>query len=475
MAQASTNRSSGMASGSDTTVDTEGPILLFDGHCGTCKQLAHRTRNEADELEIHALTTPTAQSLLAEFYPNGWEHDFYLITDGKCKKGMRAVPSIARLTGIRSFGGLVKQFMSLESADEGCGCDDDHEHSADADSGFSRRKFVGAASAAAASVPFTGVGAAQAGANLQDPPEDLEVHVARISRDGTGGYEVDIQTRPDLARSEHGLKENDIGRERLLGGDKPKEPEPDVNVKEIVSSDSQELSARSLGTATASVGRMDKEIAVDNPDRDMRHVLDVRSGATAQTTQYYGTVDHERFGMQLNIAKGPAKRGDTTDVFSTMSGSVEHDVSQPLVDFMVADFDGQASETIQSYGTAATALADFYAERGNTDMAGVYREVATNADALYAEFDGNIDESLELESNIVPVSGLPGYEGFAEPPEYSDVDSAEVTGQGCSFSCSCPGGTCCGCGLGCGVCAPSPCSFCYCCYVGCGCGYECCF
>lgn len=459
----------------DEQVELSDTVLLYDAMCGMCRTLAYKFRESAKEdVEIVALSSPKAEQILGEFYPNGWEHDYYLVSDGTCRKGIRALPHVGKIAGVRNSGALIKEYASHTLQSSQCDeCDQDHDHSeqqSGADNGsigsaVSRRTFAGMLSAAAVPLsPLSGLASATDDQQYPRPPADLRVRVATVTQDGNDGFETTIQSRPDLIRSQHALKGKSSSSEEDSGSSQ-------------ASSETTTLSEGSLASGDpVQVQKMESAIQLPDPDPKMRTAMEKAGDRQlVRTTSYHGFVDHERYGLNVHTGRGPAVTEDEgPTVATTMAGIIEHDVAQPIIDYIVVDIDDvQVATHTRAYVEASEALAQFYAGNDNMQMGTLYKEIANGMREVQDEFEGNVtDQQFVPSSSYVAISGLPQFEGFAELPEEGQSD--EVTGYACSLSCGCNFKTCCSCGVGCGLCLPSPCKACGCCVAGCACSVSCC-
>ncbi|HEX9492792.1 MAG TPA: hypothetical protein VGA33_05990, partial [Thermoanaerobaculia bacterium] len=76
----------------------EKPVLLYDAKCQICRNLALKLQyNARKPVEIIALSDPEAAKMLERFYPDGWKHDFYLVQNGSCRKGLGALPKLTSI------------------------------------------------------------------------------------------------------------------------------------------------------------------------------------------------------------------------------------------------------------------------------------------------------------------------------------------------------------------------------------------
>lgn len=436
-----------MRPATDATTGDEA-VLLYDSHCQVCRQLAHEVRRYApDRIELVALSEPAAADILSEFYPDGWEHDFYLVEDGVCRKGARSLPRLSRIVGMSEFGSLVGEYATYKLRRRDCeqGCDD-HDHDGAGGPDVSRRSFASMLSAAALPVmyPLSKLSDGGPGDRAARPPRDLDVHVARVRPDGRDGFQADVRPCPDCVRPEPFEADESAG--------KP------VDMEVL---DEAVLRDASLdGDGTLQVRRTDKSVEPEAVDGKLRQAIVDYGASGGTTTTYHAMADHPRFGVGLNVGHGPAVVDGTPGAATTMSGKIEHDVARQVVDFVTYDGPtGDVATRLEAHRVGFEALGEFYAGRGDGRMADVFAEIADGWTEVSAAFVAAVDDPrLDPVKDHVAVSGIPGFVQYVTPPASRHH---QVTGFDCS--CSCCVGCCCGCGCGCG------CSLCTGCICGCGC------
>lgn len=466
--------------------------VVYDGQCQVCRQLAFKLRDTSNgTIDILPLESPEAEELLQLFYPNGPEHDFYFVKDGSCSKGLRTIPKIARATGIRDFGGLVKEYVILKNRSNqsgDCDCDshsDASKASNTSESGrpITRRAFTGAMTAGIATL-MSGSALGSRTANTW-APQNLRVHVARVTKDGNGGFETTIEKRQDLIHSEDPLKDESRSEESIQ--DESTNRDANSSAEEL-SSDSTNLATGTIGSnGEVSVDRVTSVLDIEGADADLRTAASMKGiddGMLAQTTQdigsltqtevYSGTIDHRRFDLRIHAGNGPAvtKAGEAK-VQTTMAGEIQHDLAVPVIDYVVSDIDNATvSQHTEAYIAGVEQLKQFHNGANLGGVEEVYDSIQDGLNETKRHFAESVDEDqLVAVSNHIGISGIPGFHQYALPPE--DDQSDVVTGQSCGAECGCYIDLCCGCGLDIGVCT-TPIKLCGCCVAGCGCGIECC-
>lgn len=444
-------------------------FIVYDGKCQICRRLALKVNNKSgDDVSILPLESPEAEELLGRFYPEGPGHDFYFVNGGSCSKGLRAVPKIVQKTGIREFGGLMSEYFDLkylasDSAD--CSCDQDDTSAPVASSasngGLSRRAFAGVAAAAATTLmPGTAVGREQERIRT-GLPRDLEVRVATVTRDGQGGFDTSISSRPDLIHEPPSFDE---------GGESKSQRASSV-----------ERSTEEINLERGPFGK-DGQLSIDK----VSHTYDVKNAASeiqqaaklqddvaddaGKMDIYGGVIDARRFELAVNVGHGPALlEGDDPGIATTMASKVQHDLAYPAVDFVVTEIpDASVSEYIDAYVAGVDSLQSFYSENGISEMASVYGDVGEGLRKARNSFARSVDNpDLTPMSSYLGISGVPNFSRYALPPKESQPPIE--AGASCDSGCGCGADVCCGCGLGAGVCTAPIGKICGCCVIECSC------
>ncbi len=456
---------------------SNGGIVVYDGKCDICRQLASKINNlSGDDVSILPLESQDAQELLERFYPEDPGHDFYFVNEDSCSKGLRAVPKIVQATGVREFGGLMTEYFdlkSLASQSEDCSCDQDGMSAPAVSSAsggrLSRRTFAGVAAAAATTLmPGTAVGRQQE--RIQTgPPRDLEVRVATVTRNGRGEFDTDINNRPGLAHKPPSFDEKAEKESKSQRASSVSRSTDEVNLaKDTFGEDGQLRIDRvsSVYDLTNADSRVQQAARLQDDVADDAGKMDV----------YSGVVDARRFELAINVGRGPAVlEGNTPDIATTMASKVQHDLAYPAVDFVLPKTpDASATEYIDAYAAGVGSLQSFYSENGISEMASVYGEVKEGLRKARSSFVRSVDGSgLTPMSSYLGVSGIPNFARYALPPEESQP--IVTKGISCGSGCGCGIELCCGCGLGIGVCTAPIGKICGCCVLDCSCDIiECC-
>ncbi|PSP78492.1 hypothetical protein BRC81_08090 [Halobacteriales archaeon QS_1_68_20] len=456
---------------------TSPPVLIYDADCSLCQELAYKVRVASDStIDLVALSEPEAERLLAEHYPDGWDEDFYLVEAGRCHKGPKALPRIARHVGLRSFAALVGDYSSYKLQSRKCDHDHDHDEAdhdvtAEANVQSTNRRTV-MSSMGAAAVPLLYPTSKLSGLDSplsQSPPEDITVNVATVEPDGDGGFTVDVSEHPEaLRRSRPDPKGT-----------------PHVGMEDV---DEQELHSGSLDAGgSVRIRRQDKRAFVKEPDAVSPQV-EQALGRRDEARIYSIQVDHDRFGIGVNLSHGSMVTDAGPTEGASMSTRINHDIAEPVVDFVTyRNVDaGDLDRHLDAYAAGIGALSEYHAEDGKQRLADVYRDVVENKTELRDHVSGTLDDDLRPVENHVAISGIPDFLQYVETPraaeqayfhadhEHSAVASNVVSGMSCGCACCCNCCCDCGCGCGCGLCGCT-CGCGCCCGCGCSCGCGCCW
>lgn len=436
---------------------TARPTLLYDSKCSICSELAYKARSLSENpLEIVSLTDPEADELLSDLYSEDWEHDFYLVEGNSVRKGKRALPRLSRIVGVKKFSGLVGDYASAKLQSSSHSHDSDCEH-AEGSSTLSRRRFSTAMSAVGLSALMPLQKLSDEGAELQSPPSQFTVSVARVEQTN-GGYDVSVEER------------NDLVRDVTATQDRVSEQSDDRARPELITKDRDDL----LDVEKNGVKRQVRKTVEDVEPAGVSQAYQDAIEKQDETRTYSITGDHPRYGLGLNLGYGPMVTEDGPTAGATLSGKVNHDVANSHVDFVVFEGTEDAVTHLEGYAEGIRALADYHVDAGRGKMAGLYRSVSNDMRRYAKDFDDVADAEFEVLANHVALSGVPGFTKYVQSPDQRGSDGNDVVeGYDCDCSCSC--GPCCGCycGCGCGVCGCSCDCFC-CCEYGCGCGCGCC-
>lgn len=447
-------------------VETEPPALVYDAGCSICHELAYKIRIASGaSIDLVALSDPEAERLLAEHYPDGWTEDFYLIETNRVRKGINALTRIVRHVGLRSFASLVGDYTTHKLQTRNCD-HNDHDHAVleEAVDGptTTRRALVSAISIGAVPLLYPTSKLSKLDSPLSGaPPEKIAVNVAEVSPDGDGGFMVEISQHPDAVRSSH---PNPSGSPRV----------------DMHAVNEEELDSEDLGNgADMRIRRADKRAEVIRPDKASNEIKEAITESN-EVTIYTGQLDHNRFGVGVNMGHGPVVTNAGSSVATTLSTRINHDVADPVVDFIM--YQDEATTAIgphvDAYAVAIDALADFHDERRGSGLASVYRTIADNMGEFGDRLQASIDGELRPVANQVAISGIPDFTQYVEVPTViktprGDQGTVIVKGTSCGCGCCCNCCCSCGCGCGCGLCGCT-CGCGCCCGCGCSCSCGCC-
>lgn len=452
--------------------------LLYDAKCQICRNLALKVQTHARKpLAIVALTDPEASRMLEKFYPDGWDHDFYLLENGSCRKGISAVPKLVRTLGAKKFGSLLAEYASFRLARQTCDTKaKKHDHGSSDGNGHhhdvpTRRRVL----AYAAAAPLLALSKVpkltdpfEPGGGREEKLPDLSVNLAVVWRDDSGHLHAQVRSLKNAVRSESGFTKKStnskiVGRDHKILEQSPNfGGEPRVGV----------LAAR------------EPQFALK-----MSH-MDVDAEGEKRFMDTWGyAADYGRFSVTLNLGNSTVGTPRGTEVAATMSGMIRHDMALPMVDVVAFVGTEDALTQIQGYTVGVRALRDFHAQAGRSRVAELYASVEEGVAGAVDVYRRNLTEVLSPVKSKLVISSMPELMQFVDvQSELQRIrgeilstrigtnaggDAAIAIQGGCDCSCSCD--CCCGCGCGCG------CGFCgcmciceCCCSCGCSCGCGCC-
>src|SRR6266571_4230550 len=427
------------------TVISEGGVvmlLLYDHKCTFCRNLAYKIHlSTAKTVDIRALSDPEAARILEKFYPEGWSHDFYIVENGACRKGLRALPKLLKTLGPARFGSALAEYLTFKLSQTSCELRHDG-HGVQ----VSKRNLL----KYAAMTPVL-YGAAKL-PKLEEPfresPGGILVHIAEVdprgSRDyAARAYRCDQCLRPT---SHYGV---------APAGSKTRTLEESVLREATVRSSSLNGS----GTASPRVRQsvIESERSVDG--QVLRRTM----------TMHNGLLDDPRYNVSINVGYGPVTTAARTAQAASLAGMIGYDLPVPVADFVV--YHGAEGEDVARHLNAYVAgireLSRLHAEEGRTELARLYGQIESGVGLVASAFDEAVPERRVPIKNKLTISPMPEVLRYVELPSNLDVRV-----QGCTCSCSCCCGCCCGCGCGCalGFCLPPGICTCCCgCVCGCGC------
>ncbi len=405
-------------------------LVLYDSKCSICRSLAYKIHFLTEKnVEIQSLYSPEAEAMLGRFYPNGWKHDFYVVHNGTCRKGLRALPGLMRSVGLKRMASLAAEYGSYKLAPKACG-------PANGDVVESKRRLLKIAALSPLVYGFSKVRLEEPFA--QGPAEGFAVNVAEVTRDETGfrakAYRCTHCNR--AAVEEKGLPPG--ASTRLLGSD--------TLAEDALAG----FAAKAQGLANFMIRRVEYEREMPEGGERKRE----------QRTVHSAVLDHPLYNLAVNVGQGRT---------TMLAGMARHDLPLALLDYVIfrPAEEEDAVTHLAAYQTGIRQLAKLHRREGRQPLARVYDEMAEGFGVLGERFDAAVSERLVPAKNEIVITSMPEMLRFVQKP--SHLQHAE---KACDCSCSC--NFCCGCGCSLGFCLEpvSPCG-CDCC-LACGCGCGCC-
>src|SRR4051812_30530729 len=159
-------------------------ILFYDSKCQICRKLAQKIYFSSQQaVEIKPLASEEARQTLDRFYPDGWAHDFYVVHDGTCTKGLPALPKLARAVGLRRMTSLLGEYASYQLSPRTCG---------PAEVQTSKRNFIKYAAMTPLLAGFSKLAAAAPLMDAHSEGNGFLVHVAEVHGDDTGAFQPKV-------------------------------------------------------------------------------------------------------------------------------------------------------------------------------------------------------------------------------------------------------------------------------------------
>jgi hypothetical protein len=407
-------------------------LLLYDSKCSLCRSLAYKIHFFAENgVQIVPLSSPEAHEVLNRFYPDGWPHDFYVVQNDTCRRGVRALPALFGLLGPRRTAAIMAEYGYLQlskAKPQTCG-------NAALEGIPSKRNFL---KLAALSPLLYGFSRFRGEDPIESPRGGLikgfQVNVAEVERNGdkfsVRAYECDNCKRREAFK----------GRKVMTG----------MSAHLIENATLREQAVPHLAVNGSAVPHL-KVKRVETETQSS-------SGASKRQTVYAGLLDHPSYGLSVSA-------GDTQK--SSVAAMARHDVPLPVLDFVIFRTEGDDSDGyFAAYARGVEELERLHAGQGRREMVQAYREIRKGLLSLQGPFRDAVGGSLLPTRNELLLTSMPEALKFYRSPVRANAEAGP-----CDCSCSCA--TCCGCGCTLGVCiSPLPCD-CDCC-IGCGCGCGCC-
>ncbi len=415
-------------------------LLVYDHKCPLCRNLAYKIHfNAGGKIDIKALSDPDVVPILQKFYPNGWTHDFYVVHDGVCRKGLRGLPKLLRSLGLKNSAALLSEYSRYKLA-----------RAASAGNGFqqSRRNVL---KFTAASPLLFGFSKFSLPDPFQSPPQNgFSVHVAQVQqREEYGGWTTTAWRCDECVLSSPRFGQGGTGTTTLAN---------EVTLLDTTLSGGDENHNQS----TLRVLRRTLESSAVRDGVSVPGVVEV----------YTSLLNHPRYNITLNISRG----GLTGKPLETaITGMIGHDVPLPNVDYVVFEnsYKLYATDYLPAFDQGLQNLKKLHFQEGSHALGQVYEEIGNGLRILKVKLEQIVPETLVPQHDKLVITSLPELMKFAELPPTVKVGELFALGCGCSCSCCCGAGGCCGCGCSLGVCIPSPICGC-CCGFGVGCGCGCC-
>lgn len=419
-------------------------LLLYDHKCNLCRDLAYKIHiNTRKEVAIKSLSDPETLEILHRFYPAGWSHDFYVIDEDVCAKGVRALTKLLRPLGARGMIELLSEYSAFKLSRKTT-ARQRNGHQA------SRRKML---KYAALAPVISGLSKLSLADPYTSTSEDFRVHIARVTANGSTGWNTEcwrceecIQSTPTFKQGRMDVKQS--GRITVL-------------------KDTSSAFVSSAGVANLKIIKTDltAEVFRDKVpvERDM--------------TIYAAILDHSRFKISFNVGNGPVKTttGDL-DKATTVSALITHDLPIANVDVIGFESSYQLNATYypEAYTEGIKSLAGLHQKNGSNSLSRLYGEIAASMSIVKSELSNVVpDDFVPIHSKGI-ITSLPQLMKFVDVPS-SLVHFGNTIQGGCDAGCKCNCSACCGCGCGFGLelCTDGdPCG-CGCC-IGCACDCSIC-
>ena len=428
------------------------------------------------------LMAAEGKAVLDELYPTGWKWDFYLVSGGRSRRGMWALPGLTRVLGVRNVLSLMRDYaVSYVRAGSSPRC------GVAAVNPESRR----AAIKAALLLPFfTGLSRLPISTRPSAPSRGGSklVHIARISNSAS----IDVE-QCDAC----------VEQEISPGIALPKEASAPPTPTPVVKRSFEQRSREPL---------LDRTAALFPSEDPVRIVLErvsyelVRHDATGPVSEadlslFSGGVVDPAFNLSLTVADDGA---------TSIGGICRHNVPGFTIDYLVWTGPAASSGTIAAgYGAALRRLATVHSGAGRVDLGTSYERMAAALTQLSAHLDELVPVAFAPLRNELIVTSMPDLMRSVSLPDdlpiprrpqagtqstlaalppsgeddviggpYVAPEPPRGTDFACSFGCSCDcfASACLSCGCGFQFCVPAvPICSCGTCFsvFGCSCGICC--
>jgi hypothetical protein len=408
-------------------------LLLYDAKCSLCRTLAQKIHFVTEKkVEILSLSAPKAATVLEKFYPEGWPHDFYVVENGSCRRGVRALPKLLRSVGVKHMAGILSEFGQYKLSPRSCaqGNGDTAQ--------ISKRNML---KLAALSPLLYGFSKVKGEDPFEKPLDGFLVNVAEVEKHGVDEFRAHAYRCENCQRIP-----------KKLAGAAPRSQMHMIE-DSVLAEDAVQRLATKAGGASFKVKRIQFARETEGNGKTSRVV---RSLHTA-------LLDHPRFGISMNFGQSEV---------TSLAAMATHDLPATVLDWVVFRTEAEdASAHFAAYAEGVRALAQLHDRKGRTELSDVYLQIAEGFAEMPARFEKVVGSNLAPLRNELIITSMPEALRFVQfPPDLKRAD-LKAAAAGCDCSCSC--NACCACGCGLGIClTPFPC-FCDCC-ISCGCGCGCC-
>jgi hypothetical protein len=367
---------------------------------------------------------------------------FYVIHDGLCVKGIRALTKLLRPLGARGMVGLLPEYSAFRLSRRTNGSGNGHQSS--------RRQML---KYAALAPVITGLSRFSLADPYKSTSEDFRVHIARVTANGSTEWNTEcwrceecVLSKPVFKQGRMDVKQS--ARKTIL----------------------KDTTAFASGEGVANLKVIKTDLTAEF----------LKDGATVERdmTIYAAILDHPRFKISFNVGNGPVKTttGDV-DKATTVSALITHDL--PIANIDIIGFENSyqlnSSYYPEAYTEGIRSLAKLHQKNGSNSLSRLYEEIAASMAIVKSELSNVVpDDFVPIHSKGV-ITSLPRLMKFVNVPA-SLVHFGNTIQGGCDAGCPCDCSACCGCkcGVGVDICIPDieDCG-CGCC-VGCGCGCGAC-
>jgi hypothetical protein len=129
-------------------------------------------------------------------------------------------------------------------------------------------------------------------------------------------------------------------------------------------------------------------------------------------------LEHPRYSIAINVGYGPVKANGGTVGAATMAGMIKHDITLPVVDFIIYNNDDGKDATghLGSYLAGIQELSRFHLQEGRTKLANAYAEIEQGLAHVQMNFQEAVSEVLLPIHNKLVITPIPEFLQFVKPP-----------------------------------------------------------